>query len=466
MQKESKNEVVENIIIGGGVAGLAVAAAISNKTDDWLLIERGYKTQQNSITEQEFQRIKTNIPSGKKITGQYWLKEFEEDGWFSSSDNYSWGRIPMIGGRSNLWSGWAPLIQKEDLLLYTGNRLSDSESFWRNYLSIRDKFEIAERPTSFFDQSPYNSSNIELDESETFKILRKTFQKNNINLTLMPRPQHEKYNALSVFSHEIKGISSRVYEGTVIKIDNAKSHFKKIVIVKPDGTRSIIFSKRIFLAASALETVRLLADAFEDSIPQDIGEGIYDHIYVRNAVVFRVTDKNSEKFNTKLYGEPFINPDISDYRMALQISATKSDQLINSADWIGAITLIGEVPKFSHGKMKFSSLRDQTGRLVPHFSYAYDTELKTRIQKTVMWLKGMLEEADVTVLSSSAQLSRPGESLHELGGIIGSNRMYDGKVSDLDSIYICDGAGFSQFGPEHPCLAIGALAMYTANTAL
>lgn len=458
------------IIIGGGVAGLSAATVISNKTESWALVERDYPVLKSNVIKEDFQRIKSNIPSSNERNWPYWLTEFEEEGWFSSSNNFSWGRVPVMGGRSNLWSGWSPLIKKENLIRYVGGEVSRTESLWDQYIRIRNFLKVEERPTSFFDQPPYSDPESTLEESETLLKLQGVFSAENIETTFMPRPEHSKYNSLLAYAPSIKNLEKHICKGTVVKINNGQDRLKSIIVTNRNGSSSYTLTTRsIFLSASAYETVRLVADAFDsdNDRPKEIGQNIHDHVYVRNAIVFKIPENSPETFNTKLYAKPFVCPEVPGYKVALQISATRADQLVSyNYPWVGTIAIVGEVPSFSHGALHFStSSRDKLDRLLPHVEYGYRTELKTYIDKIVLWLSYVLKQRGLEILSESNKLSRPGESLHEMGGFGDKDFLCDGAIRGLNSVYVCDGSGYGSFGPEHPCLAINAFAKYVADTA-
>ena len=262
INKAQLKENYDIVIIGAGIAGLALSQLLKLEEKNILLVESGDFKFNKEINQHSYAKVK-NL--GNWPTENY-------------ASHHS--RVRMFGGNANVWGGWCMELDDYD---YSQNNIWNMlKADLKNH--YKKAYELLNIIPENIDSNKLNMKSI---KPYPINIARGNYIKNS-------REYLEKSENIDV-----------LIKTTLIKMNLDENKISSIILENVVGDTNEIKLKKLILAAGGIETTRVLMKYLPDeNLNPNLGKYFMEHLQIQ---VGRVSIKNPliNKF-IKTYSPPTV----------------------------------------------------------------------------------------------------------------------------------------------------------------
>ena len=237
------------VIIGGGIAGLALSRFLNLENRKILIVEAGKFQFDREINNKSFATSK------------------ELGNWPSKNYSSFYSRVRMFGGNANVWGGWCMELDEYD---YKNNEIWNSlkDDLNKHYLQA------------------YKLLNINTKSIENLKLNLRTVDPYMINVS-----RGNFINECRNYVIENKNIDL-LLNSELVKINLENDLINSIIIQDHDGVESIVNLSKLIVSTGGIETTKIiLKNLPKNKHNKNSGKFFMEHPQIQ---VGRVKIKNSE----------------------------------------------------------------------------------------------------------------------------------------------------------------------------
>ena len=497
------------LIVGSGAAGGMAAHALTAKGASCLMLEAGplpdfdRKTAIRNAYELPYrglgnpQRLQ-RVVQADEFNANRWVDETDVPYTYPPDSPFYWVRVRMVGGKSLFWARMSFRLSDYEF------KARDLDGFGENWpISYAELVPYYERVEGLFRVSGQKEGleqlpdgNFVPDEtafSDTILRIKDAAAKQSIPVTKIRRSQGDGRYASSFNITLPRALAT----GKLDLVENAVA--RAVTIDKTTGlANGVSFvdrrsgremhakAKRVVLAASALESIRILLNSGIANSSGTLGHYIMDQFYVKGSVIAVTPDgdgrarrgsgyiprvqnlkggKNKKDY-LRGYAVDFHGGATPDPRRLPTYGRKLAEDLERYSGSGVSYTTMGDVlPRFENHARLDDNVVDKWGIPVLRLDVKYsDNEFKMA-QDAMHTLAQVSEDAGFRVLATHPVMGPPGESIHELGGC----RMGDdpkksvlnkwNQSHDVKNLFVVDGGSFVTAGSQNPTITIMSLAM-------
>lgn len=497
------------VIVGSGAAGGMAAHALTARGASCLVLEAGplpdfqNKTAMRSAYELPYhglgnpQRLR-HVVQADEFNANRWVDEKEVPYTYPPGDPYYWVRVRMVGGKSLFWARMSFRLSDFEF------RARDHDGFGANwpiryadlapyYDRVEPMFRVSGRkegleqlPDGVFvpDESPY---------SPTVQRFGDAGAKQGIPLTKVRRAQGDGGFASSFNITLPKAMATGkldLVENAVaraVTLDKSTGLANGVRFVdRRSGREMHAKAKRVVLAASTLESIRILLNSGIANSSGTLGRYLMDQFYVKGSIIAVEPDVKGRARRGSGYLPRFRNLEgqrpQKDYLRgyAVEFSGGGSvdprylpsygrklaeDRERYEGTGLGFTTMGDVLPRFENHARLDDHVTDKWGIPVLRLAVKYSDNERNMAREATETLGNVCEDAGFRVINAHDQMGPPGESIHELGGC----RMGDdphtsvlnryNQSHDVKNLFVVDGGAFVTAGSQNPTITIMALSL-------
>jgi len=237
------------VIIGGGIAGLALSRFLNLENRKILIVEAG------------------NFKFDREINNKSFATSKELGNWPSKNYSSFYSRVRMFGGNANVWGGWCTELDEYD---YKNNEIWNSlkDDLKEHYLQA------------------YKLLNINTKSTENWKLNLRTVEPYMINVS-----RGNFINECRNYVIENKNIDL-LLNSELIQINLENDLINTIMIQDHDGIESIVNLSKLIVSTGAIEATKIiLKNLPKNKQNKNSGKFFMEHPQIQ---VGRVKIKNSE----------------------------------------------------------------------------------------------------------------------------------------------------------------------------
>lgn len=504
------------VIVGSGASGGTAANILTKRGAKCLVLEAGPHVDFNRQRAMKpvYELPYRGLGKPDKLQLIYQATEFNANQWvdekqvpytFPQDAPYSWGRIRMIGGKSNFWGRMSYRLSDYEFKCHDHDGFGDNWPIsYKELAPFYDRVESILRVTGrreALDQLP--DGNYVLDESPDGEILKR-FYSGAVNLgTKITKIRRALGDGQ--FASSANLLLPEAYEtGNLTIVSNAV--VRSVSLNKTSGRASTVHyldrrsgrefeakGKVIVLAASALESTRILLNSGIANSSGVLGHYWHDQFYIPNGVFGIIRDARNGKAPRGLIGSAGYIPRFRNlktkekgflrgYASDLYPGQSPDAKLFPGwgkelESWMESTrnagfgtTIMGEtLPRFENHVKLDPKVTDAWGIPVLNFNCRYTDNEYNMAKDAVDTISGLFEAAGVEVILRNSQMNRCGRSMHELGTCrMGDNPRTSvlnrwNQSHDVRNLFVMDGSSFVSGGAQNPTLTIMALAMRSSE---
>jgi choline dehydrogenase-like flavoprotein len=445
----ARGRSAEVIVVGAGPAGVVVADALREAGVRARILEAG-------------PRLSPGAPA-PPIDGDAWA-------YAASPKPIEWMRVRALGGRALLWGGWAQRFP--EVALRDGGWPYGARTLAPWYRAAEARTEVA------------------------FGKLDARYRKAARALELVASPKRGMRRDARPWTPADVAIAREVETGTValaIESEGSRARALRVLDRRTSETRTLD-AKAIVLAASTIETTRILLASARAAAHPRIGRGLVDHVIVGFVLIEPRPAPSPEGrgvFPGAAVFDRFVN--LGDRRtrrpyrggFCLEVDGPHPLELIAPEEQarlgidrfdplLHGFTLIHAIGEtFPHPRRRVAldpSARDALGRAVPRLSFVWtddDRAMAADMRHACLALADALAPPGSTLIPSLDSIA--GRLLaHEAGTCamgVDEDAACDpwGRLRALEGVWVADGAAMPTSGDRHPSLTLLAHAHRVAH---
>ena len=502
------------LIVGSGAAGGMAAHTLTERGASCLMLEAGplpefdKKTAIRPVYDLPFRglgdpkRLK-HVVQRTEFNANRWVRETDLPYTYDPKEQFNWVRVRMVGGRSLFWARMSFRLSNYEF------KAADHDGFGDNWpISYEDLAPYYDRVEEIFhvsgvqegfeqlpdgnfiaDSSPYSGSIQRIRDAASAKGIVSTKIRRSLgdgrlassfNLTL---PRALATGKLDIVENAI---------AREVTVDKATGLVSGVNYVDRRSGREIhAKAKRVVLAASSLETTRLLLNSGIANSSGVLGHYLIDQFYVRGGVNAIAPEARGGKAPRGFMGGSGYLPRFRNLKgqrqsadfirgYAVDFSSGRSiepryfpsygAQLtrdMEEAQGAGLrFTTMGAVlPRYENHMRIDGHVVDAWGIPVPRISVKYSDNEYNMARDAMNTLTQLCDDAGYSVLAAHDEMHPPGHSIHDLGGCrMGADpaksvlNQYN-QSHDIKNLFVVDGSSFVTPGSQNPTLTIMTLGM-------
>ncbi len=262
INKSQLREHYDIVIIGAGIAGLALSQLLKLEEKNILLVESGDFKFNKQINQYSYAKVKNlgNWPS----------------------ENYAsyHSRVRMFGGNANVWGGWCMELDEHDY----------NQNITWNLLKADLKIHY---------KKAYELLNIIPHNIDPEELNMKSIKPYSINIQRGNYIKHSRE-----YLEKVENIDVLI-KTKLINMNLDKNKINSIILENLDGITNEVKLKKLILAAGGIETTRMLMNYLPyENLNHNLGKYFMEHLQIQ---VGRVSIKNPliNKF-IKTYSPPTV----------------------------------------------------------------------------------------------------------------------------------------------------------------
>ncbi len=500
------------LIIGSGASGGMAAHTLTQKGIKCLMLDAGPPL--------DFQRHRTLKPVydlpfrglGKpgRLPHVFQANEFNANIWADEEQNpythdpkepYNWVRVRAIGGKSNFWARMSFRLSDYEF------KAKDHDGFGDNWpISYQDLAPFYDRVDPIFRVTGRKEGLPQLpdglfveDNSPDSEVIRRFAAAAKPHQIPVTKIRRSLGNGQLASSANLL-LPDALATGNLTIVPNAV--VRQITVDKKTGlvngadfidrrSRRELHAKarRVVVAASCLESTRLLLNSKIANSSGALGHYLHDQFYITNSVVavvpeardgkagrgmtgggayiprFRNLDKKEKNF-IRGYAVDFYTGGTPDARYFPLWGAELQKELDSCRGAGFTATVMGEaLPRYENYVSIDKTVVDAWGIPVLNFHVRYTDNEFNMARDGVETISQVCREAGFQVIHTNDKMFPPGYSIHELG----TCRMGDdpktsvlnrwNQSHDIKNLFVVDGSSFVTGGSQNPTLTILALSM-------
>ncbi len=500
------------IIIGSGASGGMAAYNLTKRGVKCLMLDAGPQV--------DFNRVRTLKPvydlpyrgfgkpgrlshvlQANEFNANQWVDETEVPYTHDPKEPYNWVRVRMLGGKSNFWARMSFRLSDYEF------KAKDFDGFGENWpishadlspyydqvepiFRVSGKLEgLAQLPDGKFveDNSPDAQATKRVAESGkpfgiTVTKIRRALGNGQLasSFNLLLPPAMETGNLTIVPNAVAREISIDKNTGRANGVHFVEKHSKREVHAK---------AKAVVVAASCLESTRILLNSKIANSSGTLGHYLHDQFYISNSVVaiipearggrsrgivgssgyiprFRNLKKDEKHDFIRGYAFDFYTGGTPDQKYFSSWGEELQKDIDRNRGAGFSATLMGEVlPRYENHVTIDKTKVDAYGIPVLNFKCKYtDNEFKMA-KDGITVLGEICTKAGFEVLHRNDKMFPPGYSIHELGTCrMGDNPKTSvlnkwNQTHDIRNLFVVDGSSFVTGGSQNPTMTILALSM-------
>ncbi|BDC47882.1 GMC family oxidoreductase [Bryobacterales bacterium F-183] len=501
------------LIVGSGASGGMAAHTLTKQGVKCLMLDAGPQVdfQKDRVLKNVYDLPYRGFGKPGRLSHVFQANEFNANQWVDEqevpythapNEPYNWVRVRMIGGKSNFWARMSFRLSDYEF------KAKDFDGFGENwpidhaeldpfYTRVEEIFRVSGRkeglkqlPDGNFvpDESPDSGAAKRMAEAGksrnmTFTKIRRSLGNgqlaSSLNLTLPP----------AMATGNLTIVPNAV--AREISIDKNTGLVNGVYYVDRKSKRDLFAkAKYVIVAASCLESTRLLLNSKIANSSGALGHYLHDQFYITQSVVAAVPEAKNGKaprglmggagyiprFQNLTQGEKrnFIRGVAFDFSTGgspdpriLPAWGTELEEMINTyrGSTISA-TCMGEVlPRYENYCEIDKTTVDAYGIPVLRFHCKYTDNEANMAKDSVDTLAEVCKDAGFEILSKNDKPFPPGYSIHELGTCRMSDDPKKGVLNrwnqahDVKNLFVVDGSSFVTGGTQNPTITIMALAM-------
>jgi choline dehydrogenase-like flavoprotein len=501
------------LIIGSGAAGGTAAWTLTQKGANCLLLDAGPLV--------DFDRVRTaravydlpyrgfgkpgrlaHVTQSNEFNANQWADETENPYTTAAGSPYNWVRVRMVGGKSLFWARLC--FRLSDYELKCRRHDGFGEDWPIGYADLKpyyDRVEPVLRVSGRKEGYPQLPDGIYLEDDSPWsgamqRIIAAANRRN------MPLTKVRRALGQGQFASPFNLLLPEAYDtGNLTIVPNAVvrsiAHDERTGLAtgahfvdRRSGREMTAKARVVVLAASCLESTRILLNSHIANSSGVLGRYLHDQFYIKQCVQSVLTDaKNGKATRTFMGGGGYIPRFVNLKRgkeesfirgYAIQIGTggtpdsdcipaygAELERLLDQYRGAGVhATIMGEVlPRYENRVTVDPAVKDAWGIPALHIDARYtdnETKMAKHAEDTTVQL---FRDAGCEIVASHSQPVPPGESIHELGTCRMGN---DPKKSvlnkwnqchDVKNLFVVDGSSFVSGGYQNPTITIMALSM-------
>lgn len=505
------------IVVGSGLTGSMAAMELCEQGLDTAVLEAGPKAPEHLFTQKKA-KISSNIglrlralSAGMyRLASTLYLSEPLFQVLRATSSPYAvergkpfeWVRVRVVNGRGLFWARLALRHTQQEL---TAAEHDGIGTVWPLTLEELEPFyEKAEQVMNVVGPKDVDAEHRSLTTPEAQEAMPVTkwigqrlapdFSVYNIRRARYEKGTLSPMLQRAAATGRLTLIENAVAARLVLDQDGQRAEGVQIVDART-GAHQVVRGRTVLLAASALESVRILLNSPDPKRGHCIGNasglvgrGIMDHVHTK--VIARIPELSAlvgtdewDPMNMDIFARagfyipPFMSPEPDKgFARRYQIEGTALPQLV-------VLAACGEMlPRDENRVTLHPTKKDRWGVPILRISVAWSENERKMIRhqvktlgQIVKKLGGKRSALQTFVATGFRRRPIPGSGIHEVGGArMGTspdNSVVDrqGRLWDVPNVFMCDGAVLPSMGYQNTTLTIMALsaraAQFAATTA-
>jgi choline dehydrogenase-like flavoprotein len=496
-------ETHDVLIVGAGMTGGAAAYALTAKGVNVLLLDAGPLLDPSrhrgskSVYDLPYRGFNRpgrfpHIPQANEFNANLWADEQLHPYTYPPDQPYYWVRVRLVGGRSLLWGRWSLRLSDYEF------RGRDHDGYGDNWpLRYRDLeayydqadllLRVSSRPENLPQLPDNQGARDNSPDSPALARFRAAAGQMGITVTKPRRAGGAWASSLNLF------LPRAAATGRLTLVPNAVA--REVSIDKATGLANGVWfldriSRRdyhakarvVVLAASTLESTRLLLNSAIANSSGVLGRYLFDQFYVKGVVQalvpkgleaggggyvvrFRNLKERNQRF-LRGYAYDFGSRGTPDARYYPLYGEALKQAVEANAGRGFSMTTMGEVlPRFDNHVTIDKDKKDAWGIPVLHIRQTYGDNERAMARDSMETAEEMCRNAGFEILAKHDRMVPPGESIHELG----TCRMGDNpktsvvnqfqQAHDVRNLFVVDGSTFVSGGVQNPTLTMVALCL-------
>jgi choline dehydrogenase-like flavoprotein len=501
------------LIVGSGASGGTAAYTLTKLGLKCVMVEAGPLV--------DFERVRAIKPVyelpyrgfGKpgKLPHVFQANEFNANQWVDEQEvpythdpkqPYNWVRVRMVGGKSLFWARMSFRLSDYEF------KAKDHDGFGENwpisyadlapyYDRVEPIFRVSGRPEGLKQLPDGKFVPDESPDSEATQRVAKAGKEYGMTVTKIRR----SLGVGGLASSRNLLLPDAVATGNLTIIPNAVARelsldkntgkVNGLHFVERKSKREMhVKAKVVVVAASCLESTRLLLNSKIANSSGTLGRYLMDQAYIGNSVVALVPEAMNGKARRGTVGGSGYIPRFQNLKSGKEKNYIRGcafdfstggtpdakyfpawgkelDAQLTAARGAGfSATAMGDVlPRYENRVEINKNVVDAYGIPVLHFDCKYTDNEYELLKDSVATLAEVCRKAGFEVIHTNDKPFPPGYSIHELGTCrMGANPKTSvlnafNQSHDVKNLFVVDGSSFVTAGTQNPTMTICALAM-------
>ncbi|MBI1763921.1 MAG: GMC family oxidoreductase [Acidobacteria bacterium] len=499
------------LIIGSGASGGMAAYALTQKGVKCLVLDAGplvdFNRQRGLKPVYELPYRGLGKPG--KLPHIYQATEFNANQWvdheqvpytYSTKVPYSWGRIRMIGGKSNFWGRMSYRLSDYEFKAKDHDGYGDNWPIsYAELAPYYDRVEPILRVSGRKEALPQLPDGV-FEEDKTpdgavIERLNKTGAARGMRITKIRRALGDGQLASSAnlllpaaqATGNLTIVSNAVVRAVTMDKQTGKANGVSF-FDRQSGRELHAKAKVVVLGASSLESTRILLNSGIANSSGVLGHYWHDQFYIPGGVIGVIPEAKNGKAprgliggsgvivrfrNLKTREKDFlrgyacdVNPGQTPDPKFFPAWGAELEAQVASHRGAGiGTTIMGEtLPRFENHVKLDPKVTDAWGIPVLNFNCRYSDNEHNMARDAVDTISQLFTDSGFEVLHRNPVMNNPGRSMHELGTCrMGDNPKTSvlnrwNQSHDIKNLFVVDGSSFVTGGAQNPTLTIMALA--------
>ncbi len=504
------------LIIGSGASGGMAAYTLTQKGLKCLILDAGPPVdfQRHRGLKRVYELPYRGFGKPGRLSHVFQANEFNANTWVDETqvpythdpkEPYNWVRVRLIGGKSLFWARMSYRLSDYEF------KAKDHDGFGDNWpISYADlapyydrvepifhvmgrKEGLAQLPDGVFeeDKSPYPESVkrfADAGKSRGMTVTKIRFSQGNgqlassLNLLL---PAAQATGKLTVTPN---AVAREITTDKKTGLANGVNFVDRL-----SGRELSAKAKVVVVAASCLESTRLLLNSGIANSSGALGHYLHDQFYIGNGVMAAVPEAKDGKAPRGLMGGSGYVPRFRNLKTkeknfirgySFDIYSGVSPEAKYFPAWGAELqklldshrgaaittTIMGEVlPRYENHVRIDPKVVDAWGIPVLNFHCRYTDNEFSMAKDAVATISEVCHEAGFETLNGNDKMFPPGYSIHELGTCrMGDNPKTSvlnkwNQSHDIKNLFVVDGSSFVTGGTQNPTMTILALSMRASD---
>jgi choline dehydrogenase-like flavoprotein len=503
------------LIIGSGASGGTVAHTLTRLGLKCVMVEAGPLVDFDKARELKpvYELPYRGFGKPGKLPHVFQANEFNANQWVDEKEvpythapkqPYNWVRVRMVGGKSNFWARMSFRLSDYEF------KAKDHDGFGENwplsyadlspyYDKIEAIFRVTGRKEGLKQLPDGNFIPDESPDTEAVQRVARSGKEYGMTVTKIRRSLGNGTLASSrnlLLPEAIATGNLTLVPNCVareISLDRNTGKVNGLHVVERHSRREWhVRAKVVVVAASCLESTRLLLNSKIANSSGVLGRYLMDQFYITNSVVALVPEAKNGKARRNMIGGAGYIPRFANLTKGQEAGkkyirgcafdfstggtpdakffpawGKELDELLQGARGAGvSATAMGDVlPRYENRVRIDDNVVDAYGIPVLNFECQYGENEREMATDSVATLAEVWRKAGFEVLHTNDKPLPPGYSIHELGTCrMGSNpktsvlNAYN-QSHDIRNLFVVDGSSFVTAGTQNPTMTICALAM-------
>ncbi len=491
------------LIVGSGMTGGAAAWALTRQGASVVVLDAGpaldYARHRGSKNIYELPYRGFNRPGrfphltqATEFNANLWADEGLNPYTYPPDHPYYWVRVRLVGGKSLVWGRWSLRLSDYEFRCRDHDGFGDNWPLrYRDLESYYDRAEALLRVTAGRDRLPQLPDATHQQDTWSESAVVTRFRETAAKMGIAVVQARRAGGALAASVNLLFPAAAATGRLTIVPnavvrevfLDRNTGRAAGVSFVDRVTRREYRVEARVVvLAASCLESTRLLLHSGIANSSGVLGRYLFDQFYVKGVVQcltprgmpaggggyvarFRNLKDRNPRF-LRGYAYDFGSRGAPDARYFPLYGAGLKQTLEDTAGRGFSMTTMGEVlPRYENHVRINKDKADAWGIPVLHIDQAYGDNERAMARDSMETAEELCRQAGFEVLARHDRMVPPGESIHELG----TCRMGDHPRSsvlnqfqqshDVKNLFVVDGSSFVSGGVQNPTLTMVALAL-------